>query len=82
MFRSYGILTNARAMSYKEALDLLSWVNLGNDLGILSGLNKAKIAKLIVLTQPAHLQKLNCNISNVLERDVSRAELIRATLNN
>ena len=82
VFRSYGILTNARAISYKEALDLLSWVSLGNDLGILPKLNKAKIAKLLVLIQPAHLQKLNCDISDFPKRDISRAELIRVTLNN
>ncbi len=82
VFRSYGILTNARAISYKEALDLLSWVSLGVDLGILSGLDRAKIARLLVLTQPAHLQKLNGDVSDVLKRDISRAELIRVTLVN
>ncbi|MGQ9610706.1 MAG: protein arginine kinase [bacterium] len=82
VFRSYGILKNARVISYKEALDLLSWVNLGIDLGILSGLNKAEIAKLLVLTQPAHLQKLNCDVSDAVKQDISRAKLIRATLNN
>lgn len=82
IFRSYGILTNARAIPYKEALNLLSWVSLGNDLGIISGLNKANIAKLLILTQPAHLQKMNRDISDTLKRDISRAELIRVTLNN
>lgn len=82
VFRSYGILKNARVISYKEALDLLSWVNLGIDLGILSGLNRAEIAKLLVLAQPAHLHKLNCNVSDAVKQDISRAELIRATLNN
>lgn len=38
ILRSYGILMNARLISSREALELLSWIRLGVSLGILPGL--------------------------------------------
>ena len=80
IFRSYGTLTNARSISSREALNLLSWISLGINIGILSGLDETDIARLLVLTRPAHLQRLEGKKLNATARDISRATVIRSVL--
>ena len=78
--RAYGILSNARLMQSKEALDLLSDLRLGIDLGILPGLETLNVDELLLLTQPAHLQKIEGKRLKPKDRDSARAALIRKTL--
>ena len=80
IFRSYGTLANARLVSSKEALNLLSWVSLGISIGMLSELSMTAIARLLVLTRPAHLQKYEGRKLDTAARDISRAAVIRAVL--
>jgi len=81
IFRSYGTLINARLISSREALDLLSWVSLGVNIGILPQPSRTDIARLLVLTRPAHLQKYERReLPNPLARDISRAVVIREKL--
>ena len=80
IFRSYGTLVNARLISSKEALNLLSWVSLGVNMGILSGPSRSDTVRLLVLTRPAHLQKYEGIELDTTSRDMSRAEVIRAIL--
>ncbi len=77
VWRSYGILKNARIITSSEAIELLSNVRLGFDLGLLKGANQATINELFILTQPAHLQKLEEKTLTANKRDIKRAELIR-----
>ncbi len=77
VWRSYGILKNAHIISSSETIELLSNVRLGIDLGLIKGLTRETINELFILTQPAHLQKLENKSLNPHQRDVKRAELIR-----
>lgn len=78
--RAYGILTNAFLLTTKEALDLLSDLRLGVDLGILKGLERSVVDELLMLTQPGHLQKLEGRILKTKDRDRVRAKRIRERL--
>lgn len=78
--RSLGILKSAHIISSQETTDLLSLVRLGIDLGMVKDINRRAINELFILTQPAHLQKIENKKLTSPERDVKRAELIRAKL--
>jgi protein arginine kinase len=80
VWRAYGILTHARVLSSAEAVQLLSDVRLGKDLGILTGLTSAGLTELLVMTRPGYLQKLADRQLSAAERDVQRARLIREKL--
>lgn len=77
IYRSYGILTNCRKISYEETIDLLSDVKLGTDLGILRELTDLKVQKLYLYTKPANLQKYLGQQYEAIERDIKRAEVIK-----
>jgi len=81
IFRSYGTLMNARLISSREALKLLSWVSLGVNMEILSGLSRSHIARLLVLINPAHLQRYAGRELDAAARDMNRAAVIREVLN-
>lgn len=78
--RAYGILSHAHILSSKEALDLLSDLRLGVDMGIVALHNESVINELLILSQPGHLQKQEQRKLSASERDIRRAELIRARL--
>src|SRR5437762_8411422 len=78
--RAYGVLTYAHAMSSKEALNLLSILKLGVDLGGFSEDRRMSIDQLFIDTQPAHLQKSSDRKLNAEERDHLRAQIIRERL--
>ena len=65
---------------FNEALDLLSAVRLGVDLGVMDSLNRTTVNELFIFSQPAHLQKLESKKLSSQERDVKRAGLIRNKL--
>lgn len=75
--RALGILSQAYAMNSKEALDLLSHLRLGLDLGILHINDRTAVNDLLILTQPGHLQKMERKKLKAAERDVARARRIR-----
>jgi protein arginine kinase len=78
--RAYGILSNAHVLTSKEALDLLSGLRLGVDLSILKFKKRRVIDDLLLMTQPAHLQKLAGRKLNPKDRDRNRAALVRDKL--
>ncbi|MEO7165657.1 MAG: protein arginine kinase [Spartobacteria bacterium] len=78
--RAYGVLTYAHAMTSKEALNLLSVMKLGVDLGAFPEERRLPVDELFIETQPAHLQKTSQQKLNAEERDLLRAEIIRARL--
>ncbi|MFA5095741.1 MAG: protein arginine kinase [Candidatus Omnitrophota bacterium] len=79
--RSLGILKNARIITSQETIELLSMVRLGSDLGIIKDIDRRVMNELFIITQPAHLQKLEGKKLSSEERDLKRAELIREKLN-
>ncbi len=79
--RSLGILKSARIISSQETIELLSMVRLGSDLGMVKDINRSRINELFIITQPAHLQKIENKKLSSEERDLKRAEIIRSRLN-
>ena len=80
IFRSYGTLKSARIITSNETIKLLSSVRLGIDLGLVKDTDINSINEVLVLTQPAHLQKLSGKEVGPYERDIKRADLIRERL--
>ncbi|MEA3187534.1 MAG: protein arginine kinase [Chthoniobacter sp.] len=78
--RGYGVLSHAYSMTSKEALNLLSFLKLGVDLGFFPEENRVPIDELFMETQPAHLQKSSQQKLAAEERDSLRAEIIRDKL--
>ncbi|MFA5155795.1 MAG: protein arginine kinase [Candidatus Omnitrophota bacterium] len=78
--RSFGILKSAYIISSQETVELLSMVRLGSDLGMIKNIDRRTINELFIITQPAHLQKLESKKLTQQERDVRRASLIRERL--
>ncbi|MGA1193964.1 MAG: protein arginine kinase [Kiritimatiellia bacterium] len=78
--RAYGILTNVHLLSTKEALDLLSDLRLGIEMGILKGLGRSVVDDLMMLTQPGHLQKQEGKTLKPKDRDRVRAKHVRERL--
>ncbi len=79
--RAYGVLKHAYIISSQEALNSLSALRLGVDMGMFSSLDIHTVNELFVLVQPGHLQKnAGKQIENATERDVLRAALIREKL--
>ncbi|NLO89050.1 MAG: protein arginine kinase [Clostridia bacterium] len=80
VFRSYGILSNARTMSSKEALSLLSDLKLGIDLKIIKDIEPRIFNELIVLIQPGFIQHIIGRELEAEERDRIRADIIREVM--
>jgi protein arginine kinase len=78
--RSFALIKSAHIISSQETLDLLSMVRLGSDLGMIKDIDRRVINELFIITQPAHLQKIENKKLSAQERDVKRAELIRNRL--
>lgn len=78
--RALAILRAARTLSSDEAMKYLSAVRLGAVLGILDEVSLPRVSELFVLTQPAHLQKLEGRPLEPEERDTRRAAFVRACL--
>jgi protein arginine kinase len=78
--RAFGILSNAALMATGEALDLLSSLRMGIDLGLLPGIARREIDRLFIRIHPAHLQKEAGTALSPEERDIQRAELVRKFL--
>jgi protein arginine kinase len=80
--RAYGVLTHAYSVSSKEALNLLSILRLGIDLGFFPDGCRVLINQLLMDTQPAHLQHLSKQKLAPEERDHLRADIVREKLKN
>jgi protein arginine kinase len=82
IYRSYGILKHARILSSKEAMTLLSDIKLGIELGLLKTSNHGgiNIFNLMTSIQPGNLQKLEKKSLDVTQRDIARANYIRAMI--
>lgn len=75
--RAYGTLKSAHIISSNETVTLLSAIRLGVDLGLVKNIDRRLVNELFILTQPAHLQKLEGKALNAGDRDIKRADLIR-----
>jgi protein arginine kinase len=75
--RALGILSCARLITSSEALDLLSMLRLGYNLGVVVDFDRADLDELFIAIQPAHLQKKKKKTMSSLERDTFRADVLR-----
>jgi protein arginine kinase len=80
VFRALGTLRYARLLPPEEALTLLSLVRLGLHTGLIQGIPDQRVSQLIVLSQPAHLQRLLGREMDQQARREARADLIRERL--
>lgn len=78
--RAYGVLANAFSISSKEAMNLLSLLRLGHDLGMFPTVPRALFDELFLITQPAHLQRAHTGKLGAEERDILRADFLRDRL--
>lgn len=75
VWRAYGILANAKIMDLNEFMDLLSRVRLGVEMGIISNIDIKDINELMIMGQPAHLEKYGKGDSSSKDLDVIRAKV-------
>ena len=78
--RAYAVLKYSYVIPSKEALNLLSMIRLGCDLGVFDPDEREVINVLLTEIQPAHLQIEAKRKLNAEERDVLRSKIIRRTL--
>ena len=80
IWRAYGLLRYARALSFEELMNLLSGVRLGASLKLLPGLRVYTLNKLMIFTQPAHLEQAAGRDLPPPESDAHRAAYVRRVL--
>ncbi len=80
IWRANGTLRSAHIINTKEMMGLLSMVRLGVDMGVIPDIDRRAVNELFILTQPAHLQKIEGRLLSSTQRDVKRANLIRRRL--
>ncbi len=78
--RAYGVLANSYIIASKEAMNMLSFLRLGIDLGMFPGADRSLTDELFIMTQPAHLQRLHAEKLAAEERDLLRADMVRDRL--
>ena len=78
--RAYGTLKSARIITSSETINLMSTVRLGVNMGILTSVDIKTVNEIFIMSQPAYLQKLENKILTADQRDIKRADLIRAKL--
>ncbi len=78
--RAYAVLKHAHIISSKEALNHLSMIRLGCDLGFFPEEERESINLLLTEIQPAHLQISAKRKLTPEERDILRADIIRTNL--
>jgi protein arginine kinase len=81
VFRALGTLRHARLITSEDTLSMLSHLRLGVNLGRIKDIDVRTINELFLLTQPAHLQKIQGKRLDGDVRRQARAEYIRARLN-
>jgi len=78
VWRSYGVLSSARRMSYYEAMEHLSNIRFGVILAFIKQIPLASINNLMINIQPAHLSQIfNRSFSSGSEIDEMRAYFLR-----
>lgn len=79
VWRSYGILSNARILNSSEFMSLISLVMIGASQGLFT-INNSLTNRLLFETQPATLATIEQNARYATERDRLRARIVRNTL--
>ena len=80
IWRAYGLLRYARSLPFEELMNLLSGVRLGLSLKLLPGLRVYTLNKMMIFTQPAHLEQAAGYALSAPESDAQRATYVRRIL--
>ncbi len=80
--RAYGILQNSHLLSTSEAMNLLSLIRLGIDLGVFPDAHRSVIDRLFIEAQPGHLQHAQRGEFEPGQRDFLRAGRLRGEFAN
>jgi protein arginine kinase len=80
IWRAYGLLRYARTLSFEELMNLLSGVRLGVSLKLLPDLRVYTLNKIMIFTQPAHLEQAAGRDLPSAESDAHRAAYVRRIL--
>jgi protein arginine kinase len=80
IWRAYGLLRYARSLPFEELMNLLSGVRLGLSLKLLPGLRVYTLNKMMIFTQPAHLEQAAGYDLSAPESDAQRATYVRRIL--
>ena len=80
--RALAIIQSARVMETEEALDYLSALRLGVEMGLVRRLTVAEVDALTLGIQPGHLQRSLGTMLEPPRRDIVRAKLMREVLSN
>ena len=80
IWRAYGLLRYARSVSFEELMNLLSGVRLGASLKLLPGLRVYALNRIMIFTQPAHLEEAAGRDLSPGEGDAHRAAYVRRIL--
>lgn len=82
IWRAFGILKHARVLTSEEVMNMLSAVRLGQAMGMIDFLTVAQINEMLLLSQPAHLQRFYGAEMDDNRRDFVRAQMVREKLRN
>lgn len=82
VWRSFGTLQHARTLSSEETLMHLSNLRMGVNLDRIQSIDLNTVNELFLLTQPAHLQKMQGTRMNGEQRSAVRADYVRKRLGN
>jgi protein arginine kinase len=80
--RAYGILQNGHVLTSNEAMNLLSLIRLGVDLGVFPDAKRSTTDRLFIEAQPGHLQRAQKGEFEAGQRDLLRAERLRSEFAN
>ncbi len=80
VYRALGLLRSARLLTSEEVLQQLSHIRMGVNLGRLKGIEVRTLNELLLMSQPAHLQKMLTKKVEGDARRAARADFIRSKL--
>jgi protein arginine kinase len=75
--RAHGILRGSYVMSSSEAMNLLSLIRLGVDLEMFPQEERGLVDRLLIESQPGHIQYAAKNKVDAVQRDALRATHLR-----
>lgn len=77
IWRSYGIMKNARLLNREDFLNLTSAIRMGVGLGLIKDIDLLDINKWLIINQPGHIRIMNGNDIKKREENAIRASQIR-----
>ena len=80
VFRGLGLLQSARLLTVEDAMNGLSRVRLGMQLGLVDGFDPEVITRMVLRVQNAHLDLANPDEADPAQRSGVRADLVRTAL--